>query len=261
MKYQLLHLYGPFAIHSYGLFVALAIIAVFWLAQRDQRYKELNLDAQINGLLMVSVIALLVGARLVYLLTEKNHFSLIDFFSFWQGGLSVLGGTLGLLLGGTLYAYYQKIPVIKTADLAVIYIPLGQAIARIGCFFAGCCYGIASSLPWAVTYTDSDSMAPLCIPLHPTQLYSSFVFFSLFLLFYFVLRHKLTMPGQLLSCYLIAASSERFIIDFWRDDRIFTIFASKTISFHQFFALALGLFGVLLFFFFSYYRRANDRKA
>ena len=61
----------------------------------------------------------------------------------------------------------------KCADIAAVSLPLGHFLGRIGCFFAGCCYGKTCDLPWAVTFNDPESLAqPLHVPLHPTQLYA-----------------------------------------------------------------------------------------
>ena len=69
---------------------------------------------------------------------------------------------------------------------------VGEGFGRIGCFLYGCCYGKACNLPWAVRFPpDSltfEKLAPegrilqnplSTIPLHPTQLYSSFAAFVL----------------------------------------------------------------------------------
>jgi phosphatidylglycerol---prolipoprotein diacylglyceryl transferase len=241
MRYELFHLYGPFSIYSYGVAIAIGLLVMIYMIQRDPRYKVLDIGNKMPELFIVGLLSALFGARLVYILSEGDRLvSFFDLFAVWQGGLSVLGGTLALLIIGPLYGYWIKIPVISVCDFAVIYIPLVQAIARIGCFCAGCCHGIATNQPWGITYTDIQSMAPLYICIHPTQLYSSFLFFMIFICMYFIFRHTSHKPGQLLIIYLLLASAERFIVDFWRDDRIFTIFPSAILSFHQ--ILALGIF-------------------
>ena len=56
-------------------------------------------------------------------------------------------------------------------------IALGHVIGRLGCFFAGCCYGRPTDVPWAVTFTNRYAAhnvgTPLNVPLHPTQLYEA----------------------------------------------------------------------------------------
>ena len=90
-------------------------------------------------------------------------------------------------------------------------------LRQVGCFFAGCCYGKACSLPWAVTFKDPRGLAPLGISLHPTQLYSSV---SLFLIFAFLifLRRTKRFHGELFWSYILVYSIVRFFMEFLRGD-------------------------------------------
>lgn len=254
MKFKLLHIYGPIAIHSYGLFIALGIAVFSLFIRRHKKFKQLNLHNHFAEILMVGILAGYVGGRLLSIISQPEAFkSVLEMIAFWQGGFSVLGSVLGILLILPWYLKRLQIPVLPLFDLAAIYGPLLQAIARIGCFFAGCCHGITSNLPWAVTYTDTQSIAPLYTHLHPTQLYSSATLFIIFLLMYFVFQHQFKKPGQLLASYLMLAGAERFIIDFWRADRIFInnpFFTS--LSFTQMVALGLMISAGLVFIIQSY---------
>ena len=66
---------------------------------------------------------------------------------------------------------------------------------------------------------EDDSLAPLFVSLHPTQLYSSLLLFLIFLFLYYQKTVLEKSPGSSLSLYLLLISSERFIVDFWRGDR------------------------------------------
>ena len=90
-------------------------------------------------------------------------------------------------------------------------------IGRIGCFFAGCCYGKQCSLPWAVTFRDSDSLAPLGVPLHPTQLYSSGSNLLIFLIL-LVLRRYRKFDGQIFWLYVALYGAARSLIEIFRGD-------------------------------------------
>jgi phosphatidylglycerol:prolipoprotein diacylglycerol transferase len=102
-------------------------------------------------------------------------------------------------------------------DIFAPSIAIGHAFGRIGCFLAGCCYGEPCTLPWAVTFTDSRTLAPPGVPLHPTQLYSAI---GLLLLFAFLLflRKKKTFQGELFWTYLLCYSIGRFFLEFLRGD-------------------------------------------
>ena len=82
---------------------------------------------------------------------------------------------------------------------------------------AGCCYGQECHLPWAVTFNNPDTLAPMGVSLHPTQLYESFLMLGVFF-FLLWLRHRQKFPGQLLGTYLLLAGAMRFLVEFFRGD-------------------------------------------
>jgi phosphatidylglycerol:prolipoprotein diacylglycerol transferase len=165
----------------------------------------------------------------------------------WDGGFSILGSIMGILFCMPIYLKIKKIPVLPYFDLIALFAPLLQAISRLGCLCAGCCHGIPCTKTWCITYTDSLSLAPLGISLHPTQLYSSLALFSIFLLLYFYVQKHVQRTGLVLCWYLILVGAERFIVDFWRADREFFPFdTNQLLSSHQYISLGLILAGFLL---------------
>lgn len=234
---ELIHLYGPIGIQTYGLFIMLAIIISIWAIRRDKRFSQLKLEPVYFNIALVSIIAGCVGARLLECISQPTAYARwYDCFFFWQGGFSVLGAILGIIFITPLYLKKINIPIMPTCDLVAIYAPLLQSIARLGCFTAGCCYGTAITSFFAVIYTNPQSFAPHNIALHPTQLYSSIILFLIFLFMYFIGQKIFKKTGQLFLAYLVLISSERFITDFWRDDRIMI---NDFLSFHQLVALAI----------------------
>ena len=98
----------------------------------------------------------------------------LDMVKIWEGGLVFYGGVIFALPTVIWYAKKKGLPLWQTADIWAPSIAIGHAIGRLGCFCAGCCYGRpAEGLPWAVTFTNPNSLAILGTPLHPTQLYES----------------------------------------------------------------------------------------
>ena len=248
MYKELIHLYGPFSIYSYGLFIAIGLCTIIMLMQADRRFKILQLAAHFNALIAVSIFAGIAGGRIWHSMTEQDGArSLTDFLAYWQGGFSVLGCVIGICVTLPIFLYRYRIPVLPFLDFVALYAPLLQSISRIGCLCAGCCYGLPSNILWAIKYHDPESIAPLGIYLHPTQLYSSFLFLIIFCLMYWVLQYHLTLPGQLLGCYLILSSTERFFVDFLRDDQVF--FSNpqlEAFSVNQWLALIIIAAGILL---------------
>ncbi len=215
---------GQITIHSYGLLLALAFITGIWVASRNARKAGIAPDLVWNlGLLVI--FAALVGSKLLLIFSDYQYysqnlrevFSLASLRSPWvyYGGVIVAFGFAGW------YVWAKKLPALILADSSAPGVALGQAIARIGCLLAGCCYGKPTTLPWGITFTNkyaSDNMGvPLNIPLHPTQIYESAGAFCLFL---FLMRRLSArhLPGQIALEYLLLISGLRLAVEFLRDD-------------------------------------------
>lgn len=250
MSAILLHLWGPFTIHSYGFFIAIGLIVFILLVMRDERFKKLSLGNDFFDVITVGIFAALFGGRTLYILSEQEPLhNVLDFFAFWRGGLSILGGVIGVIIGLSLFLRYKKIPILRFFDLIAIYAPLLQAISRIGCFYAGCCYGLPCFNKWAIIYTDPDCYAPLHTFIHPTQLYSAGLLAILFLILFLYVRHKKMSPGFILNIYIFCIALERFLIDFWRADRCMI---GLPFSYNQYVGFGLMSITCISFVFLSY---------
>jgi len=108
---------------------------------------------------------------------------------------------------------------LETCDVFAPGIAVGQAIGRLGCFSAGCCWGTETHVPWAVVFHNPESYrltgVPLGIPLHPAQLYESFADALIFFFLYWAIA-KPHNAGAILGWYLALYSTARFVIEFFR---------------------------------------------
>lgn len=231
---------GPIPIRLYGLMIGLGFIIGVYLAAWQAKKEGVNADRVIDlGVYML--LTALVGSRLLFVLTELKHFTANPFeaFAIWKGGLVFYGGVLAAIPVGIWYVKRHSLPVWKTADIMAPSIALGHAFGRLGCFFAGCCYGAQCSTSIGITFTDPHSLAPLGVPLYPTQLMESsgeFLIFTALLL----LRRSKTSDGQLFWLYVLLYAVLRFIIEFFRGDAIRGLYFGSTISTSQ--IIALGMF-------------------
>ena len=213
---------GSFFIPTYGTLVAIGFLAALWIIIRLAKRASLPAE-QITNLAIYCALAGLAGAKLFMIL--------FDFQTYWNNpkslfSLSTLqaagvyqGGFVVAFITAILYMQRQHLPILATCDVFAPGIALGQAIGRIGCFSAGCCYGIATHVPWATTFHSQDAAdltgVPLGIPLHPTQLYESVADALIFAFLYFSIGKKHT-AGAILGWYLALYSTARFIIEFFR---------------------------------------------
>lgn len=255
MRHTLFTLYGPIGVHSYGLMIALGLLLFLYLIQKNKRFHQLNLEDSFMGILLIAITAGLIGGRLMFLATTSDEFhSWLDLIAFWQGGFSILGTIIAITFVLPPYLSLIHVPIVPLLDLLAIYAPLVQSIARIGCFFAGCCHGTPTSAPWGIIYTDAQSAAPLYVCLHPTQLYSAIGLMLIFAAMYFIFQHRFLRSGQLISIYLALVSLERFVIDFWRGDRE----ASLLFSLDQQVAVILFIIAIAGFIAATSYHRARS---
>lgn len=260
MHRELIHLYGPFAINTFGLFIIIGLIIFSTLVLADpKRKKIISADSYWNAL-ATAIFCALIGGRLLFVITHWNSLqSYWHIFAIWQGGFSLLGAVAAVVIYMPFYFRKKSLDTLALLDLAVIYAPLLQAIARIGCFFAGCCFGAPTLLPLGIFNPECPIQAYMHKPLHPTQLYSAGALFIIFLALYFVFQKQYKKPGQLLCIYLILISAERFIIDFWRGDREF--FATAYLqgaSVPQLSALAIGFAALAALYYFTFIHKPRS---
>jgi len=242
MRRELCHLWGPFSIYSYGLAMAIGILVFVLLSlQHPWRVRLLSKEKFIEAV-GLSLVVGLMGGRLLFILNSLSRFdNWKEAFALWNGGLSVMGGIIAILIFLPPFLKKINVPALPLLDLAALHAPLLHSIARLGCFMAGCCFGLPTNLPWAITYTDPFSEAPLHIPLHPTQLYMVALYLFVFLFFYLCLQKRVKAPGQMLMAYLMAEGIIRFGIDYLRDDMEYFPWDTRhIISANQ--MLALGMF-------------------
>jgi len=214
--------WGPFTLHTYGVLLAVAFLAGLFVASRQA--KRSGLDAnRLTDMAVWVLIAGLLGAKLMLLAVDWRFYSRNprELLSLFQSGGVFYGGLIGGLALAWWYARRHGLPGWATADALAPGVIIGQAIGRLGCFAAGCCYGKPASVPWAVTFTDVYAAravgTPVDTPLHPSQLYESAAAFLLFL-FLLWLADRKRFDGQVLLTYAVGYSVIRFVLEFWRGD-------------------------------------------
>jgi phosphatidylglycerol---prolipoprotein diacylglyceryl transferase len=215
---------GPITVHTYGLLLAAAFIAGIWVTSRNAKKAGIGPDL-IWNLGLIVIFSALVGGKILLLLSDFHYYSqnLREVFSLstLRSSGAYYGGLL-LALGSAAWFLLKKhLPIWTVADLATPGIALGQAIGRLGCLSAGCCYGRPTHMPWGITFTNPYAYAnvgvTLNMPLHPTQIYEALGAFALFLLLMWRLPKRQT-AGQIFLAYAMLYAILRFVVEFFRDD-------------------------------------------
>ncbi len=223
---------GRLVIHSYGIMMALALVAcvVVWDRLSRQRGRPDGYGSEIGVWLMVFA---LLGARASYVISNyaayyKDHPEKI--LRFDEGGLIYYGGVIGGLFGLFLLSRWRRDQYGGLLDSVAAGLPLGHALGRVGCFLNGCCFGRpddgflavrypARTQPWYDHYDHgllaADATQSLAV--HPVQLYEAA--FNVVLCVLLVRAHKRrTANGQIVAAYLMAYPAARFVLEFMRGD-------------------------------------------
>ena len=209
---------GPITIHTYGFLIATAFLLGLWLALRQAAREGLSKE-KITDIGFYALFAGIIGSRIFFIATEWEHFSAhpLDMLRIWEGGLVFYGGVIFAIPVAVWYARKQGLLLWQTADIWAPSIAVGHAIGRLGCFCAGCCYGLPTDLPWGVTFNNPETLAIRGVPLHPTQLYESAAELLNFVILLAVRRRK-AFHGQLFWVYVLNYAVIRALIELFRGD-------------------------------------------
>lgn len=209
--YPVIYKFGPVAIYSYGVMLAIGFgIAVFLLARQGKR--QAIAPELVYNLCFILLGAGIIGARAVYVALNFNYYlsNPLEMVMFTHGGLSWFGGLIFGLAAALAYFKFKRLDAYLMFDLIAPFAALAQGIGRIGCFLNGCCFG-KESARWGIYFPVHDAV------LIPTQIYSSLALFVIFA----VLKMRTAAvhrKGEILYLYLLLYSAWRFFIEFFRAD-------------------------------------------
>ena len=236
--------FGGIEIPAYGVMLVVSFLAALWYTKRNAPRFNIS-SVFIENLAFYIMLGVIIGGQLLYVVFHWTQYEndIFGIFRIWEGGMMFFGGFIGGFLIAALYIKKQGISILKISDLVAPALGLGLFFTRIGCFLNGCCFGMPSSLPWAIQFPD------VCVAgsspvggqsLHPTQIYESVFGLALF----FFLNNRLGKAGQkgaVFAQYLMFYGAFRFGIDFIR-------YYENSANFwiNQIIALGLIVVGVLI---------------
>ena len=181
---------GPLVVRWYGVMFAISFLSGLYFMRKNGLSKGFS-DDFIFSLFMVMLLAIIVGARVVFVAANWSYFmerpELIIRVD--RGGLAFHGGLLGGIISSWLYCRLKKVSWRTLADLAVPGIAVGIVLVRIANIFNQEILGREALL--------------FAFDRHPAQVYGSLIGILLLLLHNYLARRKNIMPGQLFWSFIL----------------------------------------------------------
>ena len=240
---------GSLDLYWYGAMYAFSFLIIDFLMKKDTLNGSSEFSNKtIDALLFISIISLLLGGRLGYIVFYDLNFylnNLEKIFFIWEGGMSFHGGLIGVIAGSVYLSIRENINFFNLSDYIVLYIPIGLGLGRIGNFINGELYGIPTNSSWGIIFPLIDNL-----PRHPSMLYE---FFMEGVLLFIILRmiSKLHLSrGIMSSAFLILYSIFRFLIEFVRvpDSQIGYLY-NEWFTMGQLLSIPMFIIGFMLLYF------------
>ena len=232
--------------HMYGLMIAVGILACFgvWFHFGKKRKIE---EKFVDFVFYNAIVAIAIGFGSAALFQATYNYIENPSAGFrLNGGITFIGGLIGgiasFLIGYAIFRKKFKARIVDMVSIAPCCILIAHAFGRVGCFFAGCCYG-----------KPTDSFLGIQFPglphkVHATQLYEAIFLFALFTIC-FLLYWKKNFKHNL-SVYLIAYGIFRFALEFLRGDERGELLGFMSPS--QFWSVLMVVAGVGVYFLFNW---------
>lgn len=228
-------LFGKISIPLYGSLFTIGFFAALFAARRMASVFGLTKEDVTYGT-MYGVIGMLIGSKLLYLCTKvpglvikfdsvleslgKAPWHTIMYVSgYLLGGFVFYGGLIGTVFGVYRYCKRYRVPFVPFLDIYAPLIPFVHGVGRVGCFFAGCCYGREYHGFGSVQFPYNELVPELsAVPRVPVQLIEAVMNFIVCAVLLAVMKKKKVCPGRLMGVYLIYYTVARFFLEILRGD-------------------------------------------
>lgn len=237
------------SVPSYGLMIVLGVvlanIVAFLMIYTSKHNKKTSQNAEekkldYNDLFVVEAYCILggfLGAKLLYVLVSfqeiewNDILTLAGFNTFMQAGFVFYGGLIGGILAAIFAGKIHNIDTKLYFNEFILLLPMIHGFGRIGCFMAGCCYGMPYDSVGATIFPENSFAIP-GVKLFPVQLVEAIGLFCIFgVMLIFKIKYHLKYMVEL-YCLLYAVL--RFTLEFFRYDvmrgRLWLLSTSQWIS-------------------------------
>jgi phosphatidylglycerol:prolipoprotein diacylglycerol transferase len=221
--YPILFEIGGFPVYTYGLLLAAAYLLGLQFALMRARTRGLDPN-RVMDLGIWIIVSALIGAKLMLLVVERDKFgwNWSEIVNLFRSAGVFYGGLIAAVAVALWYLRRHRMPVWTVTDVFAPGIALGHIVGRLGCLFAGCCFGRPTTMPWGITFHSEFAAqnvgTTLGIPLHPTQLYEAGAEALILAVLLLTEKKGRPFPGRTFWTYMLLYGISRFIIEFYRGD-------------------------------------------
>ena len=201
-------------IYWYGIIIAFAILVAYIVACIIA--KKRNIKGDIVFEILIAIIPLgIVFARLFAVLFDAD-LSILDYFNFRSGGMSIIGAIIGGAIGVVLLKLIRKRSFLEVADLIVVVLILAQGIGRWGNFANGEVYGLEVTNPALQFFPFAVNVESVW---YEALFFYEFVLNVLGFVLLLVLYNKVKTRGIVTASYLMYYGAIRTILETRRDPK------------------------------------------
>ena len=156
---------GPLSLQAPGLMFLLSLWIGITLAEKSAKVYKVSTD-KLSNLILISLVAGVIGARLVYIAQYPQAFAgnLFSIVSLNPGLLDVAGGIITVIIAGFIYGQKKEMDLWRTLDALIPFfgmLAIGRATANLA---SGDAFGMETTLPWGIELWGATR--------HPTQIYT-----------------------------------------------------------------------------------------
>ena len=235
---------GPVKIYWYAISYLVGIALVWWtLSYRNRHYKSGYTAEELSDLVFYSVLGVLLGGRIGYMLFYGFNTLIEDPITavkIWQGGMSFHGGLLGVLIALWFYARKTTRSYFAVTDFIAPSIPLALGCGRIGNFINTELPGRITDVPWGLIFPDG-------LIRHPSSLYQALVEGPLLFLALWLFARSERPIMAVSGSFLLGYGSFRFITEIFREpDAHIGFVLTGSITTGQILSMPMVLAGIII---------------
>ena len=207
----------------YGIFILLSIISA--MIFNYIFLKKQNIEKRIILLSFILIFTFTLTGGLIFTMITHHSTKVI--------GLSSYGGAIGLIISVLIFSkiYNEKQNEFYTSY--ILNLPLMYSISKLGCFFAGCCYGIPYNGIFNITYVNRE-----IYNVFPIQLLETISFMIIFIICITINKKEKTYIKEIT---ILLSAITKFSLDFLRNSHI-----NKIISLNQFISLLFIIISIAI---------------